>query len=95
MRETLLWGLAGGVIGNLLRLVKIANTPRQERPEIFSDPWYYVQFVILAGLGGFFAALYEQSGTHLTAVLAVNVGAAAPILAQQFLAGAQPVDPSN
>lgn len=95
MRETVLWGLAGGVLGNLLRLVRVANMPEQERPALFSDPWYYIQFAILAGLGSFFAALYESSGTHLTAVLAVNVGAAAPVLAQQFLSGAAPVDPSN
>jgi hypothetical protein len=90
-----LWGIGGGLLGNLLRLVRVANTPREGRPILFSDPWYWIQFVVLASLGGFFALLYEKSGTHLTPVLAVNVGAAAPVIAQQFLSGASPVDPAN
>lgn len=96
MVESVLWGLAGGVIGNLLRLVTIANTPREARPSnIFNDPMYYLQFIVLALFGAFFALLYEKSGTHLTPVLAVNVGAAAPVIARQFLSGASPADPSN
>lgn len=91
----MLWGVAGGLLGNLLRLVRIANTPQEDRPALLSDPWYWVQFIILALLGGFFSLLYEKSGTHLTPVLAVNVGAAAPVIAQQFLSGASPVDPAN
>ncbi len=82
---TFLWGLFGGCLGNLLRIVNLASIKPELRPKTFHDPLYYVQFFIVAALGGFFAFLYEVSGTHLTPVLAVNIGAAAPLIAQQFL----------
>lgn len=72
--STFLWGLFGGCLGNLLRIVKLASIKRELRPKTFSDPLYYVQFFIIAALGGFFSFLYEVSGTHLTPVLAVNIG---------------------
>lgn len=85
------WGCFGGLLSNLIRLVQIAAMPPQQRPIIFSDPWYYVQLVILSGLGGIFVYLYEASGVTLTSFLAVNIGASAPIIAQNLLAAAPPL----
>ncbi len=91
----LYWGLFGGVLGNLLRLVKIANMAPQDRPIVFKDPWFYVQFVILAGLGVAFVFLYLVSKVQLNPVLATNVGAAAPLIAQCFLGAAPPLGRSS
>ena len=82
-QPTTRWGMFGGCLANLLRIVKLANVTRNDRPPTFNDPLYYIQFAILASRGGVFAFLYEKSGTHLTPVVAVNIGAAAPLIAQQ------------
>lgn len=95
MDHAVWFGVAGGLLGNAVRLIKIANMPPQERQPIFNDPWYYLQLVLLAAFGGFFAYLHQISGTKLNPILAVNIGAAAPILAQQFGSTANPVGPTD
>lgn len=79
------FGVIGGMLGNLLRLVNIANMKPSDRPLVFKDFWWYVQFIILAAFGGFFVYLYETSIT-MTTVLAVHIGASAPLIAQTLAA---------
>ncbi len=90
-----LWGCFGGLLGNLIRLVQVANTPKQQRPPIVSDPWYHLQVVILAIMGGVFVLMYHVSGVQLNAILSVNVGASAPIIAQNFLASVPKLSPGK
>jgi hypothetical protein len=81
MDHFVVFGIFGGMLGNLLRLVAIANMKPANRPVVFKDYWWYVQLVILAVLGGFFVYLYKTSITMNT-VLAVHIGASAPLIAQ-------------
>lgn len=88
MDRFVFFGLIGGMLGNLLRLVTIAGMRPTDRPLVFKDPWWYVQFVILAALGGFFVYLYEgASSITMNTVLAVNIGASAPLIAQSLGSG--------
>lgn len=93
MSINILWGCLGGLLGNLIRIVHIANMAPQQRPLIFRDPYWWAQFFILMFLGGVFVLMYEVSSIQLNPVLAVNVGAAAPIIAQNFLSTAPPLGP--
>ena len=91
MDGLVLWGVFGGLLGNVLRLLRIANMPPKKRPLVFKDPWWYFQFIVLAILGGFFVYLYLASNLHLNPILAVNIGASAPLIAQNFVASVPPV----
>ncbi len=46
--------------------------------------FFWINTVLMALTGGFLAYLYNISGTSLTAVLAVNVGASAPFILGNF-----------
>jgi hypothetical protein len=85
----------GGFAVNVLRLAELANTPRSERPETFSDPIYLLQFFVLPFLGGGLAHAYQLSGTVLSPILAVNIGASAPLIFKTFGSAIPPIGPSK
>jgi hypothetical protein len=90
MDRFVVFGIIGGMLGNLLRLVAIANMKPTDRPTIFKDYWWYVQLIILAAFGGFFVYLYENSVT-MNIILAVHIGASAPLIAQTLATSAPSV----
>jgi len=83
----------GGFAINVLRLADLANTPRTERPETFSDPIYLLQFFVLPFIGGGLAYAYHVSGTILSPILAVNIGASAPLIFKNFASALPPFGP--
>ncbi len=83
------YGFFGGMAVNVLRLTEIGQLRKVDRPQTFSDWMYCVQFVFLPLLGGFIAHAYNSSGSPLTPILAINVGASAPAILKT-MAGAIP-----
>jgi len=90
-----LFAVFGGFAINVLRLAELANTPRAERPETFSDPIYLVQFFGLPFIGGGLAYAYHLSGTMLSPILAINIGASAPLIFKTFGSAIPPIGPSK
>jgi hypothetical protein len=85
----------GGLAINVLRLADLAKTPRSERPETFSDPIYLVQFFVLPFIGGGLAYAYHLSGTILSPILAINIGASAPLIFKSLGSAIPPIGPSK
>jgi hypothetical protein len=79
-----LFAVFGGFAVNFLRLFEIAKLPKSERPETFSDWLYVLQFFGMPLIGGVLALAYSMSGTALTPILAVNIGASAPLILKTF-----------
>lgn len=75
-----LYAVGGGFALNIVRLAELANVPKVDRPPTFSDPLYWIQFLGLPLVGGFLAYTYDKSGSHLSPLLALNVGASAPAI---------------
>jgi hypothetical protein len=88
---TFIFGFFGGMAVNLLRLLELVPVRRADRPDTFSDPLYVLQFVVLPLLGGGLAYAYTTSGTPLTPILAVNIGASAPLILKNFAAALPPI----
>src|SRR5713226_4368573 len=86
-----LFGLCGGLAVVTLRLIELVNTPRAKRPATFSDPLYVVQFIFLPLLGGGIVYAYHASGTVLSPILAINLGAAAPLILKNFASVIPPI----
>lgn len=91
-----LWMAAfGGVAVHLLALVELQNVARDRRPD-FKDLLYWLPFAISPCLAAVVAFAYAQSGTVLSPILAINVGASTPLILRT-LASASPfkkaVDP--
>ena len=75
-----LYAFIGGLALNLIQLAELYRIPKMDRPETFRDPLYYAQLIGLPAIGGFLVYAYEHSGTMLSPILAINVGASAPAI---------------
>ena len=80
----------GGLAINLLRLFEISKLPKSERPKTFSDWLYSLQFFVMPLIGGVLALAYSMSGIRLTPILAINIGASAPLILKTFASAALP-----
>jgi hypothetical protein len=83
------YAVFGGFAINFLRLVELSQMPRAERPETFSDFLYVLQFIGMPFIGGILAHAYEDSNAVLNPMLAINIGASAPLILKN-LASALP-----
>ncbi len=89
------FGLFGGFAINCLRLFELVHLPRSQRPDTFSDWLYLLQFLVLPILGGGLAYAYDASGTSLSPILAVNIGASAPAIFKSFASVVPHIGPRN
>jgi hypothetical protein len=80
----MLFAIFGGLAINAVRLLERNNLPQDRRSPI--NKLYIAQFIILPIIGGVFALMYLWDQTPLTALLAVQVGASAPLIIKQFAA---------
>ena len=83
--EPVLWGIAGGLLGQSLKVIRHAELPKEGRPALLSDPIFWGVWLLLGLLGGFFALAYVRSGVKLPPILAINIGASAPLLAEKLV----------
>ena len=91
--DTFWYGIFGGLAVNILRLIELIHLPLEQRPATFTDPLYIVQFVSLPLMGGVLAYAYQASGTALSPILAINIGASAPLILKSFASAAHPIGP--
>jgi len=90
-----LFAFFGGLAINALRLFEIAKLPIPERPKTFSDWLYALQFFGTRLIGGVLALAYSMSGTALTPILAVNIGASAPLILKTFASVPREIRPKR
>ena len=83
--ESLLWGCVGGLLSQLLRLIRHSNLPKESRPLLVSDPWFWIGWLLLGIVGGILSLAYERSGVHLPPIVAINIGASAPLIVEKLL----------
>lgn len=78
--ETFMWAVFGGVGAE----VSVVFANRHRAPKDFPywlKSWpYYVASGSMALFGGGIAAAYASSGTTLSAILAIQIGASAPLI---------------
>jgi hypothetical protein len=86
MIHIFLFGAFGSALGELLILKKRMHTPKNKRPDL--NDYSYVASVLIdlfVGLG--FVAAYYSSYHSMAAVVAIHVGASAPLIAKSLIAG--------
>jgi hypothetical protein len=77
--ETFLWGFFGGIGAELTVLFGVRQQFPSRFPHWVRSRAYYLIVVVMALVGGILALAYVRSGTRLTAILAIQVGASAPL----------------
>lgn len=73
-------GMFGGVLAELLGIFRIRRQLATRTPKWFRSPVYWIVTTGMILAGGGLAGIYVLSGIELKAILAVNVGASAPLL---------------
>lgn len=75
-----MWGLFGGFLAELAKWWPKRDKVITELRGIESISWYVVITLLMIFVGGAFVHLYAKSGIDFEEVLAVNIGATAPLL---------------
>lgn len=74
------YGLLGGVFAEVLGLWKLRHVAAAELPHYLRTPFYWLMTSAMVGVGGLVALVYVKSGIALSPLVAVNVGASAPLI---------------
>ena len=83
--EPLVWGAIGGLLGHLLILLNHAKLSKEDRTLAVVDSWFWIGWFIEALLAVIVTLLYLRSGISLPPLLAINVGASAPLIVQRLI----------
>jgi bacteriorhodopsin len=84
---------AGGSLAiNLLNFVEALNLPKDTRPN-FSEFTYWVPFMVFPILGGFVSYVYMASDYDIKPVLALQLGASAPLILRAAASAIPPRQP--
>jgi len=75
-----LFAFFGGLAVNFLSLTEIRTIAKPDRPETFTDWIYSLWFFGVPILGAVLAYAYKCSGTDLSPILSINIGASAPLI---------------
>jgi len=98
LMEAIVWGLIGGFLAELAGMVEVSRTSPGDRPYWVRSPFYWIVVMAKVLAGGIVVLAYDRSGMSLNAIVAMNVGASAP-LAWKTVSGALPrhttPDPSS
>ena len=81
--------------GFWLGLSKLRYLPRDARPLWVRSVWYWAITLAMILSGGALVAIYLGSGVTMTPLLAVNIGASAPLILQSLMSQAPPLYPSR
>ena len=73
------WGLAGGAGAELLQWFRVRDQLHAGMPDwAKSGSWVVTTLMVACGAG--VVLMYQSSGVELNSVLAVNIGASAPLI---------------
>jgi hypothetical protein len=81
-----LFGVLGGFLAELFELFKVRQQPRQDLPLWLKSPFYWVVTLLMIAAGGLLVVVYMKSGIDLKPIIAVNVGASAPLIISTLFA---------
>lgn len=90
--ETFLWGLFGGFGAEVSVVFVLRHQGPKEFPHWLKSWIYYAIALVMAIFGGGIAVAYASSGITLNAILAIQIGASAPLILRK-LSGTIPETP--
>jgi len=74
------WGVTGGFLAELCGLWKLRHELGEKLPPYLRSWFYWVMTLFMILSGGIMALIYVSSGVKLSPIVAVNIGASAPLL---------------
>jgi hypothetical protein len=77
------YGIAGGIIPEFIALYKLRQIKRSRRPEWITSVFYWVSTILMIGAGGGIVWFYmEVIQAQMSALVAIHLGATAPVILQ-------------
>ena len=73
-------GVLGGTFGELVNLFKLRQQPVNTLPGWIRSAWYWTLTALMILSGGGLVAIYLKSNIQVAPILAVNIGASAPLI---------------
>lgn len=80
LTETTLWGAFGGLAAEAINWHNLRHLQLSDYPYWVKSPMYYVIAVVMIGIAAVITLAYARSGTTLNPLLAIQVGASAPLI---------------
>lgn len=94
------WGIGGGLFVEILSWYKIRKCA--EPPHWFQSVFYWISTLFMIIVGGLLVLAHMRSDVSLSPLLAINIGASAPLLigtmadtAPNISAGTSDIDPQT
>jgi hypothetical protein len=91
--EGFVWGFVGGVFGELLGWFKLRQNPTI--PDYWKSAFYWFLTAAMFVSGGLLVVAYLRSHIAVQPILAINIGASAPLLIQSFVAHTPVIPPGR
>ena len=89
------FGFGGGAVAELVQWFGLRFTFHRGVPDWSKSVLYWLVTLLMALSGGGLVYLYAISGTTLNPLLALNIGASAPLLLGKLVQQAPPSDPGR
>lgn len=81
MTNPIFWlGVLGGFFTKLLGHYKMREAAPEAFPKYLKSFYYWIVTILMVLSGGALAAIYAASKIDLTPIVAVNIGASAPLI---------------
>lgn len=78
--EGFVYGVLGGMLSELLGWFKLRHQASNEFPLWLRSPSYWILTVLMIAAGGILVVIYMKSNIDLKPIVAVNLGASAPLM---------------
>lgn len=75
-----LYGVFGGFLAELLGLFKLRHQAIGSFPVWIKSPFYWIITILMILAGGILVVVYLKSAFAFSALIAVNIGASAPLI---------------
>lgn len=95
MQEGFIYGLAGGVSAEVSGLFKIRKIVGGSCPDYMKSYSYWVITILMALVGGGLVSVYIASGIEFKPILALNIGATAPLFFEAIVRKTPDISPGN
>ena len=96
LQTTILCGIGGGIAVEALKWFRIREQLHNNLPQ-YAKKWpYWMVTVVMIGIGGLLAFAYQHSSdVELNPILAVNIGASAPLIVSALVSQAPQIHPGT
>jgi len=93
--EGFLWGVAGGIFAELLGWFKLRHQAPDDLPIQIKTRYYWIVTAVMILAGGILVIAYLRSDVKVNAIMALNVGASAPLILGALVSQSPAISPGR